>query len=186
MTLHHDEDVEVYLNGKLVLQKAGHVSKYQTHDITRESADVLQTGKNVIAVNCRQTVGGQYIDLGLECFEEAVDLAGLIRKYANQVMGEGPYKNYKNRVRDLERHFNQKPKSDYYKVLAVDERGQQITKILRRGNPALEGEEVSPAFPSILSPPDPNIEKLGDSSGRRTALAKWITSKDNPITARVR
>ena len=63
--------------------------------------------------------------------------------------------------------------------------GQQITKILRRGNPALEGEEVSPAFPSVLSPPDPNIDKLGDSSGRRTALAKWITSKDNPITARV-
>ena len=130
-------------------------------------------------------MGGQYIDLGLECFEEAVDLAGLIRKYANQVMGEGPYKNYKNKVRDLERHFNQKPKSDYYKVLAVDERGQQITKILRRGNPALEGEEVSPAFPSILSPPEPTIEKLDDSSGRRTALAKWITSKNNPITARV-
>ena len=185
MTLHHDEDVEVYLNGKLVFQKAGHVSKYQTHDITRESADVLQTGKNVIAVHCRQTVGGQYIDLGLECFEEAVDLAGLIRKHANQVMGEGPYRNYKNRVRDLERHFNQKPKSDYYKVLAVDERGPQITKILRRGNPALEGEEVSPAFPSILSPPEATIEKLGDSFGRRTALAKWIISKDNPITARV-
>jgi hypothetical protein len=185
MTLHHDEDVEVYLNGKLVFRKAGHVSKYQTHDITRESADVLQTGKNVIAIHCRQTVGGQYIDLGLECFEEAVDLAGLIRKHANQVMGEGPYRNYKNRVRDLERHFNQKPKSDYYKVLAVDERGPQITKILRRGNPALEGEEVSPAFPSILSPPEATIEKLGDSSGRRTALAKWITSKDNPITARV-
>ena len=160
MTLHHDEDVEVYLNGKLVFQKAGYVSKYQTHDITRESADVLQTGKNVIAVHCRQTVGGQYIDLGLECFEEAVDLAGLIRKHANQVMGEGPYKNYKNRVRDLERHFNQKPKSDYYKVLAVDERGQQVTKILRRGNPALEGEEVSPAFPSILSPPEPTSKNL--------------------------
>lgn len=185
MTLHHDEDVEVYLNGKLVFQKAGHVSKYQMHDITRESADVLQTGKNVIAVHCRQTAGGQYIDLGLECFEEAVDLAGLIRKHANQVMGEGPYKNYKNRVRDLERHFNQKPKSDYYKVLAVEERGQQITKILRRGNPALEGEEVTPAFPSVLSPPKPIIEKIDDSSGRRTALAKWITSKDNPITARV-
>ena len=87
MTLHHDEDVEVYLNGKLVFQKAGHVSKYQTHDITRESADVLQTGKNVIAVHCKQTVGGQFIDLGLECFEEAVDLVGLIRKHANQVDG---------------------------------------------------------------------------------------------------
>ena len=35
-------------------------------------------------------VGGQFIDLGLECFEEAVDLAGLIRKHANRLMGEGP------------------------------------------------------------------------------------------------
>ena len=79
MNLRHDEDVEVYLNGKLVFQNTGHISKYQTHDITRESAEVLQTGKNVVAVHCRQTVGGQFIDLGLECYEEAVDLAGLIR-----------------------------------------------------------------------------------------------------------
>ena len=64
--------------------------KYQTHDISRESADVLQTGKNVMAVHCRQTVGGQFIDLGLECFEEAVDLVGLIRKHATKLMGDGP------------------------------------------------------------------------------------------------
>jgi hypothetical protein len=185
MTLHHDEDVKVYLNGKLVFQKAGHVSRYQTHDITRESADVLQTGKNVIAVHCRQTTGGQYIDLGLECFEEAVDLVGLIRKHGNKLMGDGPHKQYKARIRDLERHFTQKPKSDYYKVLAVGEHGERVTKVLRRGNPALEGEEVFPAFPKVLSPPKPVIQKLVKSSGRRTALAKWIGSKDNPISARV-
>ena len=60
-----------------------------------------------------------------------------------------------------------------------------MTKVLRRGNPALEGEEVSPAFPAILSPPEPVIQKLAKSSGRRTALAKWIGSTDNPISARV-
>ena len=58
MTLHHDEDVEVYLNGKLVFQKAGHVSKYQTHDITRESADVLQTGK----MSLQYIVARQWVD----------------------------------------------------------------------------------------------------------------------------
>ena len=185
MTLHHDEDVKVYLNGKLVFQNSGHVSKYQTHDISRESADVLQTGKNVVAVHCRQTVGGQYIDLGLECFEEAVDLIGLIRKHATKLMGDGPHKQYKARIRDLERHLPIKPRSDYYKVLAVGEQGERVTKILRRGNPALEGEEVFPAFPAVLSPPEPVISKLAKSSGRRTALANWIGSKDNPISARV-
>ena len=141
MTLQHDEDVEVYLNGKLVFQNTGHVSEYQTHDISSESADVLQTGKNVVAVHCRQTVGGQFIDLGLECFEEAVDLVGLIRKHGNKLMGEGPHKQYKARMRDLQRHLPTKPKSDYYKVLAVGEHGERVTKVLRRGNPALEGEE---------------------------------------------
>ena len=185
MSLHHDEDVEVYLNGKLVFQNTGYVSKYHMHDISRESADVLQTGKNVVAVHCRQTLGGQFIDLGLECFEEAVDLVGLIRKHGNKLMGDGPHKQYKARIRDIERHLPTKPKSDYYKVLAVAEHGERVTKILRRGNPALEGEEVSPVFPAVLSPPEPVIHKLAKSSGRRTALAKWIGSKDNPISARV-
>ena len=185
LNLHHDEDVEVYLNGKLVFQKPGHISKYQTHDITDISADVLQTGKNVVAVHCRQTVGGQYIDLGLECFEEAVDLAGLIRKHAKKVMSDGTFGRYQAWKRDLTKHFSQKPKSDHYKVLAVGEQGERVTKILRRGNPALEGEVVSPAFPSVLSPPEPAIQKLAKSSGRRTVLAKWIGSKENPISARV-
>jgi hypothetical protein len=185
VTLKHDEDVEVYLNGKLVFQNTGLFSKYETHDISQESADVLQTGKNVIAVHCRNTVGGQFIDLGLECFEEAVDYAGLIRKHANRLMGKDLYNQYKNKMRELGRHLPTKPKSDYYKALSVSEEGEQVTKILRRGNPALEGEEVFPSFPAVLSPPEPVIQKLPESSGRRTALAKWIGSKDNPISARV-
>ena len=185
VTLKHDEDVQVYLNGKLVFQNTGLFSKYETHDISQESADVLQTGKNVIAVHCINTEGGQFIDLGLECFEEAVDHAELIHKHANRLMGEVLYKQYKNRIRELGRHLPTKPKPDYYKALSVSEKGEQVTKILRRGNPALEGEEVFPAFPSVLSPPDPVIQKLPKSSGRRTALAKWIGSKDNPISARV-
>ena len=185
VTLKHDEDVEIYLNGKLVFQNTGLFSKYETHDISQASADVLQTGKNVIAVHCTNTEGGQFIDLGLECFEEAIDLAGLIRKHGNKLMGDDLHKQYKNRIRELGRHLPTKPKSDYYKVLAVGEEGERVTKILRRGNPALEGEEVVPAFPEILSPPEPVIEKKANSSGRRTALAKWIGSKENPISARV-
>ncbi len=49
------------------------------------------------------------------------------------------------------------------------------------------GDEVQPAFPSVLSPPSPEIiaPANGTSSGRRLALAKWMTSPNNPLTSRV-
>jgi hypothetical protein len=61
------------------------------------------------------------------------------------------------------------------------------TFILARGNAAVEGDKVTPGFPSVLSPPEPVIvlPKTGKSSGRRMALANWIASDDNPLTARV-
>ena len=186
--LHHDEDVEVYLNGKLILERKGHVSKYETHDVSKAAGDVLQTGKNVIAVHCRQTTGGQYVDLGMDSFDEAVDLAALIRKHAKSLMGDGAYNNYKARSRDLQRHLPTKPKENEYEVLAVGERGNNVIRVLRRGNPVLKGDEVNPAFPSVITSESaviPEDYKTAKSSGRRRALAEWITSKENPMTARV-
>jgi hypothetical protein len=47
-------------------------------------------------------------------------------------------------------------------------------------------EEVQPAFPeAIAGDVKPDIEPSATSSGRRLALAKWIASPDNPLTARV-
>lgn len=75
-------------------------------------------------------------------------------------------------------------------VLCVKEdlAGMKPTYLLARGNPQSPGEEVHPAFPSVLSPPAPEIAPLAEgavSSGRRTALAKWISSPANPLTSRV-
>jgi hypothetical protein len=188
VTLHHDEDVQVYLNGKLILERKGHVSKYETHDISKEASDAVQTGKNVIAIHCQQTSGGQHVDLGMDSFDEAVDLAALIRKHAKSLMGDGAFNNYKARTRDLQRHLPTKPKENEYEVLAVGERGNNTIRILHRGNPFLKGDEVSPAFPAILTSQAaviPEDYKTAKSSGRRRALAEWMTSKDNPVTARV-
>ncbi|MBT4694985.1 MAG: DUF1553 domain-containing protein [Planctomycetaceae bacterium] len=75
------------------------------------------------------------------------------------------------------------------KTLVIKEIGPKPreTFILVRGNANVRAEQVEPGFPSVLSPPQPNIQPSvhGQSSGRRTALAKWITSKQNPLTARV-
>ena len=128
------------------------------------------------------------MDLGLDSFDEAVDLAALIRKHAKNLMGEGAFNQYKARSRDLQRHLPTKPKENEYEVLAVGERGNNTTHVLRRGNPSLKGDVVSPGFPSVLTSQTaviPEEYKTSKSSGRRRALAEWITSKDNPATARV-
>jgi mono/diheme cytochrome c family protein len=61
------------------------------------------------------------------------------------------------------------------------------TFVLVRGNANVEGEKVEPGFPTVLSPPQPKIAtpRTGKSSGRRLALANWIVSETNPLTARV-
>ena len=62
-----------------------------------------------------------------------------------------------------------------------------VTHVLIRGNAHIEGDAVDPAFVSVLSPPSPVIDvpEHGRSSGRRLALANWITSESHPLTARV-
>jgi hypothetical protein len=61
------------------------------------------------------------------------------------------------------------------------------THILTRGNAATPTDEVEPAFPQVLTAEKPTIVAPSDgrSTGRRTALANWIASAENPLTARV-
>jgi hypothetical protein len=63
--IHHDEDAEVYVNGKLVQTFAGYTQSATLVPLSAETVAALRRGKNEIAVHCRQTDGGQYIDLGI-------------------------------------------------------------------------------------------------------------------------
>jgi len=45
--------------------------------------------------------------------------------------------------------------------------------------------EVEPALLSLLGQPAPKIKPMTKTSGRRSALAKWIANKENPLSTRV-
>ncbi len=61
--IHHDEDCQVYINGQQVASLNGFVTEYKVVPIQPDKASALKTGKNALAVHCRQTGGGQSIDV---------------------------------------------------------------------------------------------------------------------------
>jgi hypothetical protein len=65
LSVHHDEDIEVYLNGVLALRRPAFITAYDTFDIRPEALKTLKPGKNALAVHCHQTTGGQYVDVGI-------------------------------------------------------------------------------------------------------------------------
>ena len=66
--VHHDEDVEVFVDGKPALQLKRYTTSYQFVPVSAEAKALLTPGKHVLAVHCRQTGGGQYIDVGISEF----------------------------------------------------------------------------------------------------------------------
>jgi hypothetical protein len=65
LQLHHDEDVEIYLNGVLAARAPEFVTSYDLVKINPEAIAALKPGVNVMAVHCHQSRGGQYIDVGI-------------------------------------------------------------------------------------------------------------------------
>ena len=65
LNIYHDEDAEVYINGNLVRAVKGFTQSYRPLALVEDARPSLRVGKNTIAVHCRQTTGGQYIDVGL-------------------------------------------------------------------------------------------------------------------------
>ena len=69
LRLAHDEDADIYINGTLVASFRGYTATYIDRYIKKDKLSAFKKGKNVIAVHCHQTTGGQYIDVGFQTLE---------------------------------------------------------------------------------------------------------------------
>jgi len=192
LTIHHDEDVEVFINGVSVHKASGHRRDYYQVVLPAEAVQTLHVGKNVIAAEVRQTSGGQYIDLGLSEASGGQTTAALISTHGEKVMGAVKTIEYARLTKALAESRKAPLPAPGIEIMAVQESSRgRPTHVLIRGNPGSEGERVQPAFPTVLTPKGAAAPKLpkaslsGESSGKRRVLAEWLTSDQNPRTARV-
>ena len=186
--LHHDDEVEVYLNGQLVYETRGYLVAYKRVLLPRAAAEALSPGDNVIAVHCHQTTGGQYIDVGLVATSDRELIQTLVLEQGDGLLGSGTIEKYKSLTAQLEASRKGSLPEIGTEIMCVAERGRQPTHVLIRGNPAAPGDLVEPGFPQVLTQTAPAIrERTGSepTSGRRRALAEWLTAADNPVTPRV-
>ncbi len=70
LTIHHDEDADVYLNGQCIARLGGFSTSYATVPLSDEAKKAFQPGVNTIAIHCHQSQGGQYIDAGVSILVE--------------------------------------------------------------------------------------------------------------------
>jgi len=98
----HDEDTVVFLNGKKVAQFEGFVTEYK---VVALAPSALKPGKNLLAVHCRQTVGGQAIDVHVIDAEKVPELpkpkrpehpfkSELITEWGENVNAENAWREY--------------------------------------------------------------------------------------------
>ena len=125
--------------------------------------------------------------------EEQRAAEGLDRpQVVNKIKGflsEAEFKAYnglKRKRQDLEKRPD--PRQDLALSINNPIVRPQPTHILARGNPHSPAAEVTPGFPAVLTSTDPKLPAVDDQKklvGRRSALADWIASPTNPLTARV-
>ncbi|MFG0334193.1 MAG: DUF1549 and DUF1553 domain-containing protein, partial [Maioricimonas sp. JB049] len=112
----------------------------------------------------------------------------VIRQHIGELITQEDFDQYARHRKEWTDLRNHPPKSGQ-QALCVKEDGAECppTHVLLRGNPHVPGDVVEPAFPAVLSAPEPQIvpPAHGESSGRRRALAEWIVDDSNPLAARV-
>ena len=186
LTIYHDEDAEIFLNGQKVNDLPSYLTRYITIPLGLKSKAACQTGKNVLAIHVRHTSGGRFFDAGLSIGDATI--ASILKDQGDKIFTPEELANYDQLRKQVGVKRGRLPASpnEIKAQIAVEVGPQAPDSFIQvRGNPHVPGEKVEPAFPLVFKNPPPEISPSQKSTGRRRALADWIASPQNPRTARV-
>lgn len=206
LAIHHDEDVQVYLNGELIYEAEGYVTDYQFVPLDAEALQLLRPmERNVLAVHCRQSVGGQYVDVHLvdrvtvpagrsladhvfaSRWQTLREQHGDVLKVDDRQLAEEATEAERAErdalqaaIDEVKRRAPRGPQ----RVLSIQDKGPvpETNHLMARGNPLDPKEELELAFLQVIGPASPEEAGFpvqprvdGRSSGQRTSLAMWMT-----------
>lgn len=130
----------------------------------------------------------QMTGVALEDFQYEMRRVELMQQVVGKSVSQDEFREYR-RLRRQRQQLVDSDGSKKVSLLTVKEHGPQLAEsfVLIRGNAHVRGAAVRPGFPEVLGFPDPEVvaPEGGRSSGARLALARWIASPENPLTARV-
>ena len=192
-------EIEIFFNGVSTYSGAAEFrGAYVIIPFSREQIRHLTTGKNVISivVTPKDPKHGYWFDPGF--YYNAVasltidDLVTLNPNLIGDVYG----RTFQNRIVPLvatKKERFAKPGNRYF---SVDEHlNAKLGRIHTRGSVHAEGDEVPMVLPTVFTAGaiinGPNLEaqkvqyKKTKTTGRRLAVAQWLSNKKNPLTARV-
>ena len=169
------------------------LAEIQAHDrAVEEYRQAIEENRRALE-EIENVVKQDFIPVELEEFNHEMNRVPLVKKRIGKTIGDQEFteqdaSRYEELFNTMRRLREERP-SQLDSALCVTERGPDApeTNVLIRGSAQAKGDVVEPGFPTVLSPPEPEIEPKpeNNSTGRRLALARWLASPDNPLTARV-
>jgi mono/diheme cytochrome c family protein len=162
----------------------GRLARYDELD------DMISTvGQGFLAttINCARCHDHKFDPLGQKDYYSLLGMVHSIRRYSPKY---GTEKRKKKDTPDEEEVVEVMPDAfaklsheGDWALCAIDGKQPPKTHVFIRGNPGMPGAEVTPGIPEVFKGIVPD-SYLSGLSGRR-ALAEWIASPANPLTARV-
>jgi mono/diheme cytochrome c family protein len=188
LRLGSDDAIKVWLNGKLVFENK--ISRGLTANADKVTVD-LQPGTNQLLVKIVNGVSddGAFVGFGGPA-DASIVAAGKIARNSSlspegiKTLDEtylvlGPDSPQAHKYRQLEAALTAENAQVPFTYIAKELPMPRPTFVLKRGQYDMPGDKVSRAIPAVFG------TLPADTPHDRLALAKWIASPKNPLTARV-